>query len=469
MLSALSQAVSQLLRSLQLTGPAAHSFLPPGDVAHILADFRESERRGLMLASFVRAAIILGLVTFFAATGNLDTAGYTFLVLSPLGLALIGAVQYALLRANKSPHWAKYVFAALDCAYLTALLGLRHWASSDLPSATITVKEGGVLFFFAFLVHGAFTFSPRFVLWIGLCISAGWLVMLLLALSEPGTTTVFTPGPESGAAGIWSAYGSPQYLPAMKVVYDFVVLVFLTLGLAVATARSRRLVLVAAQAERSRANLARHFSPRMVEVATRLDRTAFAPVRQQSAILFADIRGFTSMAEAQTPEQTVTLLRRFHARMQERLFAVNGTLDRIMGDGFLATFGVPAQGAGDPAIATSALACAEEMQSSVQELNVQLALEGLAPIHIGVGLHYGPVMFGDIGSAQMSTFTVVGDTVNVASRLQAMTRSFNVPVAISADFVARLAAEGASVARLRSVGVHPVRGRQGEIEVYTVA
>jgi adenylate cyclase len=165
----------------------------------------------------------------------------------------------------------------------------------------------------------------------------------------------------------------------------------------------------------------------------------------------------------------VTLLRRFHARMQDRLFAVNGTLDRIMGDGFLATFGVPAQGSGDANIATAALACAEEMQASVRELNAQLALEGLAPIHIGVGLHYGPVMFGDIGSARMSTFTVVGDTVNVASRLQAMTRSFNVPVAISSDFVARMAAEGAPVSRLRSIGVHPVRGRQGEIEVYALA
>jgi adenylate cyclase len=461
--------IAQTLSSLELTSPAAKGFASPGDVRHILADFRESERRGLMLASFVRAAIVLGLVMFFAATGDLDAMGYAYLVLSPLGLALIGAVQYALLRARRSPHWAKYAFAALDCAYLTALLGFRHMASADLPSATVTIKEGGILFFFAFLVHGAFTYSPRFVIWIGFCISLGWLGLLALALHEPGTTTVFAADRDAGAAGIWSAYGSPHYLPLIKVVYDFVVLAFLTLGLAVATIRSRRLVLAAAQTERSRANLARHFSPRMVEVATRLDRSAFAPVRQDSAILFADIRGFTSMAEAQTPEQTVDLLRRFHARMQERLFAVNGTLDRIMGDGFLATFGVPAQGAGDPAIATSALACAQDMRISVRELNAQLNAEGLEQIDIGVGLHFGPVMFGDIGSAQMSTFTVVGDTVNVASRLQAMTRSFGVPIAISADFVARLAAEGFKTERLRSLGVQAVRGRQGEVEVFTLS
>jgi adenylate cyclase len=463
--------LARIAARLQLTVAPVQRWLSDGDIAHILSDFREAERRGLMLASFVRAAIILALMIFFALTWDVTSAGFAFLVFSPLGLALIGLVQYILLRTRMSPHWAKYAFVAADCIYLTLLLGLRHQFSNDLPTATITIKEGGVLFFFAFLVHGAFTYSPRFVLWTGFCITMGWLALLWMALNEPGTTFDLTSASLGGATDMWERYGSPHYLPAMKITYDFAVLFFLALGLAAAVARSRRLVLDASQAERSRANLARHFSPRMVDWATHLDRASFAPVRQECAILFADIRGFTSLCEAQTPEQSVNLLRRFHARMQDRLFAMNGTLDRIMGDGFLATFGVPMQGGPDQANASSAAACAVEMLAAVGDLNAQLLSEGQKPIQIGIGLHFGPVMFGDIGSARMATFTVVGDTVNLASRLQGLTRSFGSPVAMSAAFVDRLRKEGGADAfrsRLRSEGLHGVRGRLGEIEVFTL-
>jgi adenylate cyclase len=157
--------------------------------------------------------------------------------------------------------------------------------------------------------------------------------------------------------------------------------------------------------------------------------------------------------------------------MQDHLFAVNGSLDRIMGDGFLATFGVPSLGRGDPAIASAAAACALDMLASVDALNAQLTAEGQQPIQIGIGLHFGPVMFGDIGSARMATFTVVGDTVNVASRLQGLTRTFDAPVAMSAAFVARLRGEGTAAtweARIRSLGTHSLRGRLGEIDVFTI-
>lgn len=463
--------LAQIAARLQLTVAPVQRWLSDGDVAHILSDFREAERRGLMLASFVRAAIILALMIFFALTWDVASPGFAFLVFSPLGLALIGFLQYVLLRARMSPHWAKYAFVAADCIYLTLLLGLRHQVSNDLPTATITIKEGGVLFFFAFLVHGAFTYSPRFVLWTGFCITLAWLALLWMALNELGTTFDLASPSLGSATEMWERYGSPHYLPAMKIVYDFAVLFFLALGLAAAVARSRRLVLDASQAERSRANLARHFSPQMVDWATHHDRSSFAPVRQDCAILFADIRGFTALCEAQTPEQSVALLRRFHARMQDRLFAMNGTLDRIMGDGFLATFGVPMQGGGDPAIASSAAVCAMDMLDAVGDLNAQLAAEGQAPIRIGIGLHFGPVMFGDIGSARMATFTVVGDTVNLASRLQGLTRTLGSPVAISAAFVDRLRSEGGAGPirdRLRSEGRHGVRGRAGEIEVFTL-
>ncbi len=457
-----------LARHLELNVAPVGRGLSAGEAQHLVRKFREAERRGIMLASFVRTVIILGLMLVFAVTGQMDNAGYAYLVFSPLGIAVIGIAQYVLERTGRSPRWAKYAFVLADCLYLALMLGLRHQFSQDLPTATMTIKEGGILFFFAFLVHGAFTYSPRFVLWAGLCIAGGWLLLMWLAFQEPGTTIHFAQVRAAEGAGTWERYGAPVYLPVMKVVYDFVVLVFFTIGLSVAVARSRLLVLGAAEAEWSRANLARHFSPRMVDVASQLDRTAFAPLRQDAAILFADIRGFTAMAEAQPPEQTVALLKLYHARMQDELFAQNGTLDRIMGDGLLATFGIPGKPAED---ATSAFQCATNMLAAISAINEQLADQGLPQIKIGIGLHFGQVMFGDIGSARMATFTVVGDTVNVASRLQTMTRTFGADIAMSARFLARLREEGVSdavLAAVRSVGVQSIRGRQGDLEVFTL-
>src|SRR5262249_39029983 len=152
---------------------------------------------------------------------------------------------------------------------------------------TLAVKEGALLFFTAFLVHGAFSYSPRFILWTGTCIAAAWAVLLIVASSEPGTFFVL---PTGDPDEIWRRYGDPSYLPIIKVAYDFVIVAFLTAGLAVAVWRSRQLVKASALAERARSNLARHFSPGMIDLLSKRDRPFEEVCWQRAAVLFADIR-----------------------------------------------------------------------------------------------------------------------------------------------------------------------------------
>jgi adenylate cyclase len=412
----------------------------------------------------VRAVIVVALIAVFAATGGFVGDGWLFLILMPLGIAAIGALQFEQERRFPGATWAKYAFMAADCAYLAFVLIARHGFASDLPPVTLAVKEGALLFFVAFLVHSAFSYSPRFILWTGLCITFGWGAVVDVAANEPGTFFVLPAGVET-----WRAYGDPDYLPVIKVVYDYVILAFLTFGLAVAVWRSRRLVQAAATSEKARANLARYFSPRVVDELSQREHPFGEVRRQPAAVLFADIRGFTARCEAMAPEEAIAFLREFHARMEDAIFRHGGTLDKILGDGLLAVFGVPDRGMGD---AGDALACGFAMIAAVKRWNAERADRGQFAVEIGVGLHYGHVMLGDLGSERSMTFTVVGDTVNVASRLQALSKELGTGLVASEALVKAVREEARRdlelVEELTFVGPKQLRGRENETVIYAL-
>lgn len=436
----------------------------PAMTERLLSSFHETERTGLMLASLVRAAIVIALVLVFVATGSFVGDGALALALMPLGIAAIGLTQFEAARRWPALHWPKYAFIAADCAYLAAFLIWRNALAADLPPVTLAVKEGALLFFVAYLVHGAFSYSPRFIVWTGVCVTFAWSAVVGAAAADAGTFFTL-----AGGEGTWARYGDPHYLPVMKIVYDYVVFAFLTAGLAVAVWRSRRLVLAAAQSERARANLARHFSPKVVDELSMRDRPFGDVRRQPAAVLFADIRGFTTRCESMPPEEAIQFLREFHGRMEDVIFRHGGTLDKILGDGLLAVFGVPERGAAD---AGAALACGFAMIETVAAWNKIRAALGQFEVTIGVGLHYGPLMLGDLGSERSMTFTVVGDTVNVASRLQALSKELGTGLVASEALVKAVKDEMRHeldlVSALTFVGPKHLRGREHETVVYTL-
>ncbi len=171
-----------------------------------------------------------------------------------------------------------------------------------------------------------------------------------------------------------------------------------------------------AREEIARANYGR-FMPEYV-VKQLLDNPAsfkLGGVNQTVTILFADIRGFTSFAEKENPEKVVGLLNRYFSAMSEIIFAHGGTLDKYIGDGLMAIFGAPNA---TPEDAKNALKTAVTMQRRLATLNKELESEGFSRINIGIGLHTGVATIGYIGSDQRSEYTAIGDTVNLASRLE---------------------------------------------------
>ena len=215
-------------------------------------------------------------------------------------------------------------------------------------------------------------------------------------------------------------------------------------------------------AERARGNLARYFSPNFAAMLAERDEPLGAVRRQNVAVLFADIVGFTRMAEAMAPEAVVTLLRQFHDRMTAQIFACGGSVEKYIGDEIFAVFGVPEPTGAD---AANALKCGCMMLAVLATWNIERVAAGEPRLAIGIGLNFGPAVLGDVGSGQSLSFTVIGDTVNTASRLQGLTRTLDTPL-VAADAVVRAidAAPGseaaALLARLRDGGRQAVARAQ---------
>ncbi len=171
-----------------------------------------------------------------------------------------------------------------------------------------------------------------------------------------------------------------------------------------------------AREEVARANYSR-FMPEYVvkELLERPDSFKLGGINQTITVLFADIRGFTAFSEEQNPERVVGLLNKYFSAMSEVIFENGGTLDKYIGDGLMALFGAPHASPND---ADNAVKAAVAMQNRVQTLNKELKAEGYNEIATGIGLHTGIATIGYIGSERRSEYTAIGDTVNLASRLE---------------------------------------------------
>ncbi len=171
-----------------------------------------------------------------------------------------------------------------------------------------------------------------------------------------------------------------------------------------------------AREEVARANYSR-FMPEYVVKQLLEDPDSFklGGVNQTITVLFADIRGFTAFSEKQNPERVVGLLNQYFSVMSEIIFDHGGTLDKYIGDGLMALFGAPTATVADP---VNAVMTAVTMQKRLVELNAELSSAGFASVAMGIGLHTGEATIGYIGSEKRSEYTAIGDTVNLASRLE---------------------------------------------------
>jgi len=220
--------------------------------------------------------------------------------------------------------------------------------------------------------------------------------------------------------------------------------------------------------ERQRASLTRYFSPNVVDEVMQADGRILAVHSLDATVLFADLVNYTEMSSSLPGEQVLELLREFHKLVEGAVFGNEGTLDKYMGDGLMATFGTPRP---TPRDATNAVACARDLVSAIRRWNERRAPTGLPKIEISVGLHFGQVTLGDVGTDRRFEFTAVGHTVNLASRIEAASRSLQREIVASDAVISAVRREGgdAILAGFENLGSHPIRGSRIPIELWGLA
>lgn len=183
--------------------------------------------------------------------------------------------------------------------------------------------------------------------------------------------------------------------------------------------------------------------------------------RRKITVLFSDIRQFTFLSEKLPPEMVVSLLNEYFETMIDIIFAHKGTLDKFLGDGMMVEFGAPLE---DGAQELHALHAAVEMQQKVKMLCEKWKAEGKPLIQMGIGIHTGYAVVGNIGSEKRMEYTAIGDTVNVASRLEQATKTLGVDILISEPTYSAVK----DVFTCNSLGPLAIPGRSEELHVYSV-
>lgn len=183
-----------------------------------------------------------------------------------------------------------------------------------------------------------------------------------------------------------------------------------------------------------------------------------AGTRCHVCVMFCDIRGFTTRAEKLAPERVIAMLNDYFDAVTSAIYKHGGTTNKFIGDGLLAFFGAPQA---LPNAAKSALEAAQDMLINLRAVNRRLIDSGQEPLEVGIGLHAGEVVLGHVGGASHQEYTAIGDVVNLASRLEGITREVGFPIVCSAPVADAVGRAGG----LRDLGERPVRGHSS-IQLY---
>ena len=337
------------------------------------------------------------------------------------------------------PKVGRYANALIE----TSLPSVAIFVLSQHMDPVLVFGYWPPMLYFLFILLSTLRLDFWLSLWTGVVAAAqqGGLVLWLLPIDLQGT------GPET------------------SLVYHFsrsclLLVAGVVAGIVAGSIRRQFEKAVAAAAARDRVTnlFGQHVSPAVVDrlLATQTDPPS---EMREVCVLFLDIRGFTAMSRKRPADQTVALLNDFFAEMVEIVDRHHGIVNKFLGDGFLALFGAPLE---DPKAADNALAAARTMLTAIDEWNRRRPDRML---RVGIGIHTGQAVTGTVGSPQRKEYTVIGDTVNLAARLEQLTKETGARLLVSSSV--HDAASGADGAA--DLGPLEVRGYDEAVRVWRVA
>lgn len=426
----------------------------------------QEELNGFAFA-FRARSIALGVVVAWVVFSSTSTR---------LPMLLVGAVAFFavgwIAHAGRNSRYCFAIQAACALIDVAIILLASHLPETDWYEWALQswTRRSAFLYLVAYVACSALTFSVRVVLVSGVLAVLGQLASFGFVIYAAEHVDSFKGFTASGAYDLLRQLTQLQSVEPWVFMVNQLVLLSITTGLiAGAIWRARRHVERAVLAETERGNLSRYFSPNVVERLAASARTLDAGRSQNAAVLFVDVVGSTRRMEEFTPEQVIAAVRAFHRRVVPLVFRHGGSIDKFLGDGLMAVFGAPES---TPDDARNAILCAVEILDTVDRWSERRVARGTVSVAVGIGLHFGPVIQGNVGIADRLEFTTIGDTVNVASRLEGMTRQHDAGILLSQDTIAAAERRGGLPpdlkARCRALGAIAIVGHDAPVDVVAI-
>ncbi|MCP4184794.1 MAG: adenylate/guanylate cyclase domain-containing protein [Hyphomicrobiales bacterium] len=433
---------------------------------HMMDALGVNKRQGQVLAikarwiSLVVIAILLPFIN-----PNWDVLYFEALLVA---FALLGWAQLKAAQVGQSRM--ELVLILLDLVLLTIIGILPNPLFEQIWPSAMQYRFENFPYFYVILAGATLAYSWRTLIAIGTWTSVIWLLglvgIIFFGRTDPQLTEDI--GQAIASYPLMLDVIDPNNVLVGVRIQEVVVFLIVAAILALNGWRNNQWMMKQASSERERENLARYFPPNIVDELADQDHP-FDNIRLQPvAVLFADIVGFTRMAEQGNPEKVVEFLRKYHQLLETAVFENHGTLDKFLGDGIMATFGSPVIG---PQDAANALQCVRDMVKSIDRWNAKRVEDGEAPVMLSIGVHYGDVILGDIGSERRLEFATLGDTVNVAARLEELTRSLGTQVIVSdelieANKICEAGNDNYQLDNFTNVGSKILKGRESEIGIW---
>jgi adenylate cyclase len=407
-----------------------------------------AEREAQMVSALARLIVVISVIAIFLLFGG------TKLPVAPVVLTYLGS--YAVISVLSGLFslkrffrpWMGILFTAIDGISLAVFVGLVLKITGTPANYFGAVP--GFVFIFSVLMLATmrYTVAP-----IATAVISFSITSLLISISaENGLFAADTA--MLGEPDVSFFFGEVQNAARWWFVVTAAVLGFL------AVLRRRKMLEAAISLGQKTANLSRYLPDRVAQLVADQGIEALSRGRrQQAAVLFVDIQGFTGISEHTSPEELSALLSEFRSLISAEVEANSGIIDKFIGDAVMAVFGVPGT---SPSDAENGLRCALGILSTLDKWNDERQKIGHAPIAVTIGVHFGEVFAGAVGTADRMEFTVLGDTVNIAARLQEVAKQSERGLVVS---LAVLDAAGTATGGTgwREMADTSIRGRHGEV------
>lgn len=385
----------------------------------------QEEEMGALFA--VRFRYVIGLALFASALANLsntDSLSGFLINFVALGFYFLNTFVHAQILKKSKGHWkTKYDYISLFIDNVLISITIFNWyVLKGQGNPNFLVKSPLVVFYLLPLSLSLFQYRFSLVLFSFVCFLLSYYGFIVIA--SLNSQSIFSLD--------WFKYvlGNEIILSDALVTKPSIYLV-LVFAISYAIFRSLRMLLKFAAAESQKTTLSRYFSPDLVSEIVSEPEVISKGKRQKVTVLFSDIRGFTQFSEPMDPEELSFFLTEFRRRMVRAIFKYKGSLDKFVGDAVMATFGTPSPSETEGEDSKNAVLAAKSMLDELKQWNKERVAEGLTDIKIGIGIHTGEVFCGSIGSEERMEYTVIGDTVNTASRIESACKDLGVTFLIS--------------------------------------